>query len=121
MARHHSDEIKSAVMAALLAGQGVNEVAKQYNVPKQTVSYLKAKLDEKLGQSGLKREIGTLVMELLETKLETLKAIALAISKPDYLQKQSASEVAVLYGVLADKSFRILTAMANSEGHHETR
>jgi transposase-like protein len=113
--KHHSDETRAAIMAALLAGQGVVETAKEFKVPKQTVSDMKAKLDERLGQSGLKKDIATQVLELLEIKLNALKAIAQSISRSEYIQKQPASEVAVLYGVLADKAFRILSALEPDE------
>ena len=34
----YDDTIKAAVMAALLAGQSINSVAKEYQIPKGTVS-----------------------------------------------------------------------------------
>lgn len=104
-------------MASLLEGQGVGEVAKKTGLPKQTVSRIKTEL-EKSGQNGTKKSerVEALVYENLETNLVALKAIASEVSKPTYIQANPASEVAVLYGVLADKSFRILEAIANGAG-----
>ena len=121
MAKHHSDETKAAIMAALLAGQGVTEVSNEFKVPKATVSRMKAALDARMEQTGLKKDIGTQVLELLGVKLNALKTIAESASRPEYIEKQPASEVAVLYGVLADKAFRILSALESTQGAEETK
>lgn len=102
-----NDETRAAIMAALLAGQSVNKVADEYQVGLATVSRFKQQL-EKLEQ---KKEIPVLVMEVLHSQLETLKGITEAVRQPEYIKKQPASEVAVLYGVIADKSFKIISAM----------
>ncbi|MGL4641074.1 MAG: hypothetical protein ACRCVX_15265 [Shewanella sp.] len=104
----HSDDVKASVMAALLSGQSVTAVAEDYKMPQQTVSRLKAKL----GELSVKKEIPDLVAELLETNLNALKNIAEQSGRENYIKEQSASDIAVLYGVIADKSFRILTAIA---------
>ena len=42
----HSDEVKSAAIAALLTGQGVSEVARTYKLPESTVSNLKRSIPQ---------------------------------------------------------------------------
>lgn len=104
--RRISDDVRAAIMAALLAGQGVTETAKQFNVGDATVSRLKAKLEE----LEIKKEIPELVMEVLREQLSAIKNIAREASRPDYVKEQPASEIAVLIGVISDKAFRILSA-----------
>jgi len=112
--KKHSDEVQAKVIAALLAGQGVAQVARQYKLPHSTVSRLKASLSEgQLDQVG--REKRESLAQLIEDHLtESLKAateIARKVSTDsEWFAKQSAQEVAILYGVLTDKSVRILEA-----------
>lgn len=48
-----SEETKAAAMAALLAGQGISEVARQYNLPKTTVARLRHKVFGRAPIEGL--------------------------------------------------------------------
>ena len=75
MARRYSDETKAEVMAALLTGQSVSEVAAEYEVPLGTVKSWKSR------QSGSpvatvatekSEEIGTLLLGYLRSSLKTL-------------------------------------------------
>ena len=114
----HSDETRAAVMAALLTGQGVSETARALNLPKATVSRIKSEISrERLEQVGTEREerLIDLVMDYVSTNLRTLKAQSIEVGRADYVKKQSASEIAVLHGVLADKTVRILAALEPDE------
>jgi transposase-like protein len=108
----HTDEIRAQAQAALLAGQGVSEVAKQYQLPHSTVSRLKTALGQKLDEVGRKkvRDFGEMLGTYLEANLKALTAQALVASDPKYIQKQPASELATLHGVMADKGIRLLEA-----------
>lgn len=116
----HSDEKRAEVIAALLAGQGVNEVSRQYKIPKQTVSRLKASISAgQLGQvETQKRErIADLIEGHLRQSLRTAAALAHKVEINDeWFSKQNAADVGVLYGILTDKSIRILEAAEISEG-----
>lgn len=103
-------DTKAAVMAALLTGQGVNEIAAQYKVPKQTVSRWKDELPA--GQIGTKKDrIDGLLLGYLESNLETLRIQSEFFRDKAWLEKQGAGEAAVLHGVLTDKSVRLLEAL----------
>jgi transposase-like protein len=100
-------------MAALLAGQRVAEAADEFGVPEQTVSRWKVALDKsgaKMGQFGSKNRIPELIAEYLIETLETLRKQSQIFGEREFLTDQAASEVAVLHGVLMDKSLRILEA-----------
>jgi transposase-like protein len=118
MRKNYSKETKAAVIAALLEGQSVSRVAKDYNIPSGTVKSWKNRQE----QAGFatsetvatqKKEISNLIIELLETHLRAAIGITNAIDS-SYIKKQSASEVAVLLGVINDKAFRILEALGRA-------
>lgn len=111
--KRHSDEIRAQVMASLLAGQGVSEVASQYNLDISVVSRWKAAIpDDQLQVLASKKgeQIETLLFDYLVTTLQSLKNQAEIAGEREYITKQPAGEFAVLHGVMADKSIRLLEA-----------
>lgn len=100
-------------MAALLAGQGVNDVARQYHLHPSTVSRIKAKLQPgELQQVATEKldELGSLIAGVLHSALGAMDAITTQVAQPGYIAKQDAGQIGVLYGIIADKSIRILEA-----------
>lgn len=120
--REYSDEIKAQVMAALLTGQSINSVAAKFKIPKGTVSGWARRASDGVSSelatvATQKREkIGDLIIDNLETEMETTKVMQNVFQDTDWLKKQSASELAVLYGVIKDKTFRVLEALPDSDG-----
>lgn len=109
----HSEELRAQVMAALLAGQSVGEVAKAYQLHKSVVSRWKGELPAgELQQVATKKadEFGDLLSGYLREVLTTLSVQAEFARDKAWLAKQPASEVAVLHGVLTDKAIRLLEA-----------
>lgn len=109
----HSDEVQAQVMASLLAGQGVNEVATQYNLDPSVVSRWKSRIpSDKLQLVAIKKseEIEVLLFNYLTQTLVTLDEQAKVVSEREYIIKQPAGELAVLHGVMADKAIRLLEA-----------
>ena len=115
----HGDETKAAVLAALLAGQSINDVAARFHLGKATVSAWRtaAGLDGTYPvrtQNG--DELGDLVSAYLRENLITLKAQAAFFRDTEWLRKQSAADLAVLHGVSADKALRIISALQSGDG-----
>lgn len=117
----YSDETKAAVMASLLAGQSVSSVAREYEIPKGTVSGWKAKANNIVDGDGVgekatqkKDKIGDLLLEYLITSLESLTAQARVFGDERWIAKQGAADIAVLHGVSTDKVIRLLEAIARS-------
>ena len=107
----HSDEVKAKVIAALLAGCGVVEIARELNLPQQSVSNYKRDIpEEKLGELRHKKgeRIDDLVYDYLVQNLETLRAQSKVVSDESYINQQPAGELATLHGVIADKTVRLL-------------
>lgn len=117
--REYSDETKAQVMAALLAGQAITYVAKEYQLPRSTVGKWRKQLAARVhADVEQKTASGATLDELLqsyvETNLVTLREQSVFFRDRQWLSRQSASELAVLHGVLADKTVRILEAYGGS-------
>ena len=109
--KKHSDDTKAKVVAALLAGCGVVEIAREMNLPHQSVTNYKNGIPEdKLGEIRRKKgeRIDDLVYDYLVQNLETLRAQSRIVSDESYINKQPAGEMATLHGVIADKTVRLL-------------
>jgi DNA-directed RNA polymerase specialized sigma subunit len=112
------DEKKAVVIAALLAGQGVNEIAEAYKIPKSSVSRLKKIIPaEKLEQVGIQKAetIAVLISNNLEASFDAIHNILKQTQDVDWLKKQPASELATFLGVTSDKVFRVLEAIENAQ------
>lgn len=116
MRKKYSEETKAQVMAALLTGQSINSVAKEYSIPKSTVANWSSQSRQNGTVPNTKREIiGDLLVGYLEASLKTLTAQVEVFGDEGWIRRQSASEVAVLHGVVTDKAIRLLEALAGDE------
>lgn len=123
----YDPELIARVVAAVMAGASVNAVAREYRIPKGTVSawvkrrggeqMLTERRDAVATAATQKRErIGDLIIDNLEAQLEATKSIAQVVSDGEWVKKQPASELAILFGVISDKAFRILEALPDDDG-----
>lgn len=113
MGKEYSAEVKAAVMSALMQGQSIGSVAKEYQIPKTTVSRWKNN-GVPLDSTQKNAEIGDLLLEYLRENLKALRAQAIQFQDREWLKKQSADSVAVLHGVMTDKAVRLLEAMSKN-------
>lgn len=114
----HTDETKAAVIAALLAGEGVNEISRRLQLPKQTVSRIRTEIvPEKLGQVGTEKanKMDELLVDYLESNLGALKSITKLVQNETWLYSQSASAVAELHDELSTKAIRLFEAQGVDE------
>jgi transposase-like protein len=110
----HNKQTRAAVLAALLAGQGVAQIAARYQIPSRTVWHWRSRqLAEVLREA--RARIEALLLDYLAENLMTLRAQLKVAGNEQYLKKQTASELAALHGVLADKAFKILEALGTAE------
>jgi transposase-like protein len=110
----HSAEVKAQVMAALMAGQGVSEVARAHDLPVKTVHEWASSPEFAKVRTQKGDRVQELTFGYLEAVLTTLTKQAEAVSEKTYIHKQPASEIAVLHGVMADKAFRLLSAIPSA-------
>jgi transposase-like protein len=127
MAREYSPEVKAQVIAALLAGQSVSATAREYDIPKGTVSAWYSRLAEPtLAGAATGRdpktsdEIAILLVDLVKAQLLSQIAMAQHCGNPDYLFDQDAHALAMLMGVQNDKLFRLLEALDRARPEPES-
>ncbi len=109
-------EVQAQIIGALLSGQFATdaEVAKEAKVSKSTVSRIRKSIPpEYLKQIEIvkKDRIGELVVEFLESTLESLKKINEYTSEQEWIQRQDAAGIGVLFGIKADKVTKVLEAI----------
>lgn len=113
----HPPEVKAKVIASLLAGATVMEIARELKIPHRSVSNYKKEIpDTELAELGRKKgeRLDDLVYQCLITNLETLHKQAVVVREKEYILKQPADQLATLYGVMADKTIRLLAATTGS-------
>lgn len=113
MARQsYDDATKAAVMAALLAGQGIMEISKQYGVNPSTIRNWRSanNLENAIDQEQ-RYEIGDLLLAYLRESLNALRLQAQHFGQAAWLANQNAADLAVLHGVQTDKAIRIIEAL----------
>jgi transposase-like protein len=109
----HDPELRAAVLSALLAGQSISSVAREYRIDRASVIAWRnaAGIGSTPVQPQKRVEIGDLLSDYLREVLGTLAVQARTFRDEAWLRKQDASEAAVLHGVLTDKAIRLLEAL----------
>jgi hypothetical protein len=108
-----SDQVRAQVMAGLIAGQGVRELAREFKLSPSTVHQWKLALPQEIEQNRTQkhaRDFGEMLGTYLEALLGTATCQMEIFRDPKWLTRQSASDLAVLHGVLVDKGIRLLEA-----------
>ena len=119
MTTTYSKEIKATVMAAILTGLHPSQIAREFNIPIGTVKAWKYRQESNGGVAIVtvqkKEAIGELISDYLTELLKTLRIQMRVFADEKWLKQQSAHEVAILHGVLADKGIRLLEALSERE------
>ena len=108
-----SEEVRAQIMASLLAGEGVNDIARKYRLSAATVSRIKNSLVPETLQhieTEKRDRIDDLLLSCMAENLNALNRIAKTSSEPDYIKKQGAESIAVLYREIASTTVRLLEA-----------
>lgn len=116
--KKYSDEIKAQAMADILSGMSVKDVAAKYSINSGTLGAWKNRNRPSEFASlarEKKEEIGDKIRELLYTNVETLKELSIQSRDGAWFAKQNADSLAILYGVIADKTILILQAQEPEE------
>lgn len=112
--RPHDPQIKAAIIAALLAGQGVQELSQKYRIAKSVISGWKktelssTQIEEIRVRAG--DEFTQLLANFLRETIKTLTIQVQFVRDSKWLKEQSAAEIATLFGVTTDKAIRLLEA-----------
>lgn len=111
---HRGDAQKAAVIALLLEGCTPTEIQKRLKVPESTArNYRRELTADQLTKLNEKRagRLDDMIFEHLDANFTAMRAIAQHVQSPRYIQRQDADALAVLFGVINDKSVRILDAL----------
>ena len=104
-------QTREAVMAALLAGMGVSEVATKYRIDKSTASRIKARLQPLPTDERARADLSDLLVDCVREILTTVAAQSVFARSEKWLEKQTAAELATLQGSTLDRALRILAAL----------
>lgn len=106
------DSERATVMTMILTGQSVTYISEALGIPLQTVWRWKQEFPKWAAEFSEeeKGRITLLVLRNLSSTFVTLDRIQDAVDK-EFIQRQTAEGLGVLYGVLSDKAVRILEAM----------
>lgn len=111
----YDETTRAAVMAALLEGQSVSSVAREYQIPKGTVSNWRRSVERGVrSDCTQKGDMGDLLLELLRSNVESLIAISRATQDPEWIKKQDAAELGTFFGIKHDKAVRMVEALNGS-------
>jgi transposase-like protein len=113
----HPADIRAEVVAAVLAGTTIAQAARQYGLSKQTVSRWVG-LDGTNGTDNA-RDLGELILELIADHITTIQAQLQATTRPEWLEKQPAAELAQLVAVERDTVLRLLAGLRPVERQPE--
>lgn len=111
--RYSTDEKAAALADIYLLGPGA--VSAKYGIPRSTLSTWQETFEIVHDPIVKKSSIEALAMNYLEASLQALSAQAYVASQPEYIERQPAGELAILHGVMADKSVRLLDALGSAE------
>ncbi len=116
--RKRPEAVKAAVMAALKLGHSPERAAAEFTIPIGTVKSWMAAAGLRAAVQPQKpdnQNLGDLLVEYAREILTTLRAQVEHARNPDWLQQQNARDLAILHGVLADKTLRLLEAYGHGE------
>jgi len=109
----HPAQLRAEAVAAVLAGQALTEVARRYGLSKQTVNeWVQADpRTVRTDHQARAAQITDRLFDILNVHLDTLSAQLQAATRPAWLEKQSAAELAALVAVERDTTLRLLAGL----------
>ena len=110
----YSPEQKAEVLAAILLGESMRSASARLGIPFSTIRSWQVEdlpRAQNVIESETKDALGELVTEYVRESLRTLRLQAGVFAGRDWLEKQNAADVAILHGVMADKTIRVLSAI----------
>lgn len=109
----YTPEVKASVVTAWMAGASLNQLVTQFSVPKTTVQRWTKGLERVALERTTEpktRTLADLASELAAESFNAAIAILRLAQDREWLDKQNANDLAILFGVNADKLYRLLPA-----------
>lgn len=115
--RTYGDGTKGAALAALLAGNTPSRVAEEHGIPPNTVKSWRRRLKRgEIATLHPKKRRGDILDEYIESALRSLVAQSSIIQDQEWIHRQSAGGLALLYGIVFDRSIRSLELLSSVTG-----
>jgi transposase-like protein len=117
----HSPELRAQVVAAVLAGATLAQASRQFGVGKATVLEWTraARAESEQFEPSNARDpalfLRELLFDLIATNLQTLRVQLQAATRPDWIEKQSAAELAQLVVAERDTLVRLLAGFQSAD------
>lgn len=106
----YTDEAKAQVLLEWKAGGTYKGLSRKFNIPEATLrGWLKGQTRAAIAPKE-KRSINDLAAELAAESFQAQIAILRLAQDRAWLERQDASSLAILFGVNADKLYRLLPA-----------
>lgn len=99
----HPAELRAQVVAAVLAGASIAQVAAQFNLDKGLVSRWVQNNGLQPVATEKRTDLQALIARYLEVGFRAMIAQAEVLGDPEYCRTQSANDLAISHGVLGDK------------------
>ena len=123
----HPVELRAEAVAAVLAGAALADVARRYGISEGTLgNWLAAIDDERSNPVGTadardleQPDLGELIYELITDHISAIHVQLQAASRPDWLAKQPAADVAQLLGTERDTLLRLLAGLRRVDDQRE--
>ncbi len=119
--RVYAPKLKAQVLAALAGGESAHRAADRFDVPRTTVRRWRRELWAHVhvaGNGPQKKEgvLGDQLLCYLEESIATQRAQATFMRDPEWLLKQNAAGLAMLFGTVFDKTERLLGNLQSGGG-----
>ncbi len=116
--RVYSPQVKAQVLAALAVGESAHRAAERFGVPRTTVRRWRRDLWAHVANGPQKKEgvLGEQLLDYLSESIETQRAQAAFMRDPEWLLKQNAAGLAMLFGTVFDKTVRMLGGLQPGGG-----
>jgi len=95
-------------VAEVLAGRGVREVAREYGVDPGLVSRWVTDARNATPHARTREELAELIYDAVAETVKTLTARAVVTRREDWIEKQSAADLAILAGTEWDRVIRMV-------------
>ncbi len=110
MPRPYPPEKRAAVLAELATGASVSATARAHGVDRATVIAWRDLSDQPVAQQK-RADLGEQLYGYLDESIAALRSQLRTFGDEAWLKKQPAGELAILHGVIADKTTRLLQAI----------
>jgi hypothetical protein len=117
------EKLTAAIITSIVAGKTINEICAEFGVSDTVVIRIRKDLPEGFIEFFAKaktNEISTLIEDGLKAQLLALRKIVEVTNDEVWLKGQRAPELATFFGVVSDKTVRVLAAIERANDREQS-